>query len=132
MGRSSLGLAVMILCLVGPSLAPAAGLDISVDQIDLCAAVRERTPVGVTDTFPSDISGIYCFTKIAGAKDTTAVVHAWYHGEEKIAEVELPVKSSLWRTWSRKRMLPQWQGEWKVEVVAADGSVLASKRFWLK
>jgi hypothetical protein len=134
MGNSSLSLrlALILLCVIGPSITFSAEMKLKVDQMDFCAAVRERSPIGVADSFPSDISAIYCFTRVAGAQDTTAVVHRWFRGETRVVDVDLPVCSGLWRTWSRKRMLPGWQGQWHVDVVDPDGSVIASKRFFLR
>jgi hypothetical protein len=132
MGNSNLRFVIMLLCIISPSLALSGELSLSVDQMDFCAAMKNRTPIGVADTFPSDISSIYCFTRVAGAKDTTGVIHAWFYGSVNVAEVELVVKSPLWRTWSRKRMLPGWQGDWRVDVIASDGSVIASKKFHLR
>ena len=97
-----------------------------------CAAIKDRTPVTVADTFPSDISAICCYTRIVGAKDTTEVIHSWYYGDTKVADVKLAVKSPLWRTWSRKKIIPGQRGEWKVEVIAPDESVIASKRFFIE
>ena len=106
--------------------------DINVDEMVFCAAVKDRNPVGVADTFPADIYSLYCFTTIAGAKDTTAVRHRWHWAGRTMADVELPVRSSHWRTWSRKRMLPAWRGEWKVDIITADSVVIESKTFVLK
>jgi hypothetical protein len=97
-----------------------------------CAAIKDRTPVTVADTFPSDISAVYCFTRIVGAQDSTAVVHSWYRGDARVSDVTLAVKSPLWRTWSRKKINPSLRGEWKVEVIAPDESVIASKKFFIE
>lgn len=132
MDRARLALGIALLFVFIPLLASAAQGDLEAGEISLCAAVQDRVPVGVADSFPSDIFSVYCFTRIVGADDTTTVVHRWYHGDTRVAEVELVVKSSNWRTWSRKRMMPEWSGQWKVEVVAADGSVIASKEFTLE
>jgi hypothetical protein len=127
-----LGLALSVLCLLLPGLCGAGELTMDVGELVLCAAIKERTPVGVADTFPSDIFSIYCFTRITGARDTAVVTHRWLYGEKEMAEVDLPVKSSSWRTWSSKRMLPEWQGDWKVEILSPEGEVIASKKFFVK
>ena len=103
-----------------------------VDEMVFSAAIKDRTPITVSDTFPSDIAAVYCYTRIVGAEDTTAIVHSWYHGEDKVVDVGLPVKSPLWRTWSRKTIAPGGRGEWKVDVIAPDGSVIASKKFFIE
>jgi hypothetical protein len=106
--------------------------DFAVDEMVFCAAIKDRTPVTVSDTFPSDITSVYCYTRIVGAEDTIAVVHSWFHGETRVSVVKLPVKSPLWRTWSRKSIAPGGRGEWKVDVIAPDESVVASKKFFLE
>lgn len=132
MRKLSIGSGLIFLCVVGPSLALSGEITLSVDQMDFCAAIKDRAPVTVADTFPADIFSIYCYTRVLGAHDTTAVVHSWYRDSTKVAEVELAVKSPVWRTWSSKKMIPEWRGEWKVEVTAPDGSVIASKSFFLE
>jgi hypothetical protein len=110
----------------------AAKAGLAVDQVVFCAAIKDRFPAGVADTFPADIYGVYCYSRVTGASDTTAVRHLWYRGETKMAERRLPVRSSPWRTWSAKEMRKDWSGDWRVDVVGPDGTVLASKRFCLK
>ena len=104
----------------------------AVDEMVFCAAIKDRMPITVSDTFPSDIVAVYCYTRIVGAEDTTAVTHSWFHGETRVSDVKLPVKSPLWRTWSRKSIAPGGRGEWKVDVIAPDESVIASKKFFLE
>jgi hypothetical protein len=105
---------------------------LSIDEMVFCAGVKSRSPVGVADTFPSDVFSVFCFTRILGAKDTTAVVHTWYHGDRKMASIELPVKSPLWRTWSSKKMWSELRGQWRVDVTTLDGTVIDSRNFRLE
>lgn len=107
-------------------------VELSVDEMCFCAAMKGRTPIGVADTFPSDIFRIYCYTLIVGAGDTTTVVHSWFRGGTRVADVRLAVKSDWWRTWSHKKMASDLRGDWRVDVVAPDSSVIASKKFFLE
>jgi hypothetical protein len=116
--------------LTGACVGSESGL--GVEQMEFCAAVRDRTPVGVAEAFPADIAQVYCFTRIVGAADTTAVVHVWYYDNKEISRVDLPVKSASWRTWSSKKMAPDWKGTWRVDVMENDTTVVASKEFILK
>ena len=61
--------------------------------------------------------------------DSTTVSHVWYHGEIRRADVQLNVRGYRWRTWSTKVIQEDWTGEWRVDVVSADGKILKSKRF---
>jgi len=105
---------------------------LSVEQMEFCAAVNDRVPVGSASTFPSDISRVYCFTRITGATDTLTVAHVWYYGDRELARVDLDVKSASWRTWSSKKMDSGWKGAWRVDVVYGDTTVVASKGFILE
>jgi hypothetical protein len=39
------------------------------------------------------------------------------------------VKSVAWRTFSQKKILPQWTGNWEVKVVDSSGATLGSVAF---
>lgn len=106
--------------------------ELKVDEMVFCAAVKDRVPVGVADTFPADVYRVFCFTRIVGATDTMSVKHVWYRGDTLVAERRLPVRSSPWRTWSAQVMREEWRGEWRVEVRTAKGALLASKKLRLE
>ena len=140
MRNSILKMSLLVMCIVTPSIAitgevtqvggSPAKLDMTVEELVLCAAIKDRSPAGVADTFPSDIYSVCCYTKLAGSRDTPSITHVWYHGRTKMAEMKLAVRSLPWRTWSSKQMRKDWKGEWKVEVVTSDGVVIASKKFF--
>ena len=46
-----------------------------------------------------------------------------------MARVVLPVRSADWRTWTSKRILPQWTGRWKVEILDSDENLLQTITF---
>jgi hypothetical protein len=100
--------------------------------MEFCTGIEDRQPVGATSQFFSEIDRIYCFTRITGAADTMTVQHVWYFGENEKARVALPVRSKSWRTWSSKRMIADWAGVWRVDVVMPDGTVLMKKEFVYK
>jgi hypothetical protein len=90
------------------------------------------TPQGAADSFKSGVGKLYAFTKITGAQGETSVKHLWFHGDHLVAEVELPVKASTWRTYSSKTIMPDMTSPWKVDVTAQDGTVLKSIPFTIK
>ena len=100
-----------------------------VGHIAVCTDVQNRVPISADTTFSSTAGTVYCFTRIEGATDTTSVTHVWYYGQKKMAEVTLPVQSGRWRTWSTKRIMPQWTGKWNVVVLSEDGDPLAQASF---
>jgi len=98
----------------------------------ICKEVEEREPVGKGESFPPDVGKLYCHNLVEGAEDSTTVTHIWYYGEEEMAKVDLPVRSSHWRTWSSKVILPQWKGWWRVDILSVQGDTLTSLYFVIK
>ncbi len=81
------------------------------------------------DEFSADAGQVYCLTRIVNLGAAETVTHAWYYEGKTMARVELKVGSSHWRTWSSKRILPAWTGDWEVKVSDENGMVLASAGF---
>ncbi|MGD9212859.1 MAG: DUF2914 domain-containing protein, partial [Desulfobacteraceae bacterium] len=73
--------------------------EISIQEGVICQDVVNRIPIGAGDIFPSDIPKLYCYTKVIGAQSPTSITHMWYQNGMLQAKVQLPVKSSSWRTW---------------------------------
>jgi len=105
---------------------------LQVTEMKFCKTVQDREPVGVDTVFADTVKQVYCFTLIEGAQDTTSITHVWYYGDEKRAEVHLKVGSIRWRTWSSKRIMKEWLGKWRVEVISAEGKILRTKEFDIK
>ncbi len=95
-------------------------------------AVEEQMPVDQVETYPADYGKLYYFTRILGAYEPTEVTHVWQYQGQEMARIVLPVRSVDWRTYSSKRFLPQWTGEWRVLVLDAQGQELADQRFVLE
>ncbi|MCU0294149.1 MAG: DUF2914 domain-containing protein [Thermoanaerobaculaceae bacterium] len=93
----------------------------------VCTGVKDRTPEGAAEKFPASVGQLTCFSEIKNGRDK--VVHVWYHGDTEVRRVELPVKAERWRTWSVKNVAATMTGPWRVDVVDADGKVLASSKF---
>ncbi len=100
-----------------------------VEAAAIGTAVQEREPVGVDSLFAADVGEVVCWTRIAGAPDTTSVTFVWLRNGEEMARVDLPVKSPMWRTWSSKKIRPDWTGAWEVRVLDPAGEVLKSLSF---
>jgi len=105
---------------------------ISVEEMKFCTAVEDRQPAGVDTSFAAEVERVFCYTVI-NSPDTAVVSQMWYHGDKEMAKIDLNVRpSKTWRTWSSKRIIPEWTGEWRVDVVTASGAVLQSKKFTVK
>jgi hypothetical protein len=104
----------------------------SVERIAIATHIVDREPSGVSEVFSGDVDKLYCFTEIVTDNYPTKVVHIWLYDNNIIAEVPLEVNSNKWRTYSSKRILPNWQGNWRVEVYDDNGKMIGSKNFTVK
>lgn len=98
----------------------------------LTSGIENREPVDKLSNQIVGISGevvkFYFFTQIINKKDTV-ITHRWLHNGEVAAEVNLNIGSENWRTYSSKRIRPEWQGEWSVQVLDAANQVIAEHSF---
>lgn len=103
--------------------------NIEVTTLEIGTTVEDRNIVNPDTSFSSSVGNLFCFTRITGAEDTTQVSHVWYYDDEEMARTELDVRSSDWRTWSSKNILPTWVGSWRVVIEDAGGNSLAEQTF---
>lgn len=92
--------------------------------------VEDREPVGVGETFPSDVGQVYAWMRVTGANDQ-AIQVVWSYGPHTW-NVPLEIGGPHWRTWSSKIIIPAWTGEWTVEVQDAQGSSITTTTFTIE
>ena len=102
---------------------------LEVKEYALCTGVEDRQPVNKRTTFTQDVGRVYLWINIYGAEEPTQIKHRWHYKGQNMAEVSLDIKYPYYRTWSYKTILPQWVGDWTVDVVDAKGSVLQEISF---
>jgi len=90
----------------------------------LARSVVDRQPQDTGTAFPADVGQIVLWTRVSGAGADEVIHHVWFHGDGQVADVELRLGGSPWRTWSRKTIPPEATGAWSVEVRSAAGDVL--------
>ncbi len=115
-----------------PTAPPATAPGLSVSEAVITAGIESLTPKGASDSFEANVGKLYAFTKITGAEGETTIKHLWFHGDQLVSEVELPIKAASWRTYSSKTITPEMTGPWKVDVTTHDGTVLKSIPFTIK
>jgi hypothetical protein len=91
-------------------------------------AVVDREPVSDLTTIPATDSSAIFFTELRDMEGKT-VTHLWKFNGEVMAEVKFNVGGPRWRVWSSKNLMPEWYGEWIVDVVDDAGTVLTEKNF---
>lgn len=103
-----------------------------IEEAVVCQDVVDRAPVGISDTFAKETAKLYCFTRVVGAQADSQITHNWYYQGALKASVKLNVRSSNFRTWSSKTIIPEWAGEWMVEILSEDGKPLESIIFFIQ
>ena len=111
-----------------------ANTSVTVLKAQLCSALAKRgSPDWQCTPASGDLRpGTYMFyTRLLAAASTT-VEHRWYFGGRAHQTMRLRVTASPgngYRTFSATTVSPQRAGDWKVELRAADGSLLQEERF---
>ena len=95
----------------------------------VCTSVVDRACVDPKEEFSAAVEQLYCLTRITGAQEDIEVTHVWYFGDIERARISLAVRSSSYRTYSSKRIQAHEAGQWRVEVLGPDGSVLKTISF---
>jgi hypothetical protein len=105
---------------------------VEVDNIAICSSIENKQPVGTDSVFTADVGKLYCFTKLISQLDTSEVSHVWFFEDKEMTKVALTMKAKSWRTWSAKTILPEWKGNWRVEVRDSADKVITRITFKVK
>src|SRR5882672_5088960 len=95
-------------------------------EIKIGTAVENHEVTGEADKFPADTAQLIGWSKVTGATEPLQISHVWKRNGEQAASVPLMVKSSPYRTYSRKTVTDM-PGKWSLEVQDTNGKVLATK-----
>ena len=111
-----------------PKAAPAASFTIA--RMDLATGVENRLPTGIATTFPSTTEKVYCYLELNNVSANTSFTYVWTFGLNEMARVTQTANRTVakYRTWSTKA-LGGMKGDWKVDLVDANGTVLKSAAF---
>lgn len=110
--------AVRLFWLAAAAALPAAGAEVSplkAPEVAVCEAVVDRTCRGAAKTFSSDVEWLTFLTRVDGATGDAFVTHVWRFEGNEVRKVNLPVRTSSYRTWSSKRVQGT-PGKWSCEV----------------
>ncbi len=125
-------LIVWMFVVVAMGISCAQAEDLKVADGVITSAIENQMPVDKIESYRADFGKLYCFTRIVGAQEDTVITHVWYYQDNELARVPLPIRSSNWRTYSSKRVLPQWAGEWKVVILDEKENEIATIPFNLE
>lgn len=109
--------------------APAQTPTITIQEASIATGVEKRLPVGVAEQFSPEMGQLVCWTKLTAPEAPTEIEHVWFYKDKEMTRVKLSVGAKTWRTWSRKTIAKSAIGDWRVDVVDAQGNVLKSVKF---
>ena len=106
--------------------------NIKVENIAICTSIENRQPIGIDSVFNADAGQLCCYTKLTSQTDMSKISHVWFYQDKQMTKIDLVMKAKTWRTWSTKTILPDWKGDWRVEVQDSTGNVITSTSFKIK
>jgi hypothetical protein len=118
----------LLVCVLAP---PVFAGTLRIAEGVITTQIVDRAPVDEIAGYPAQQGRLYCFTRIVGAQGETQVTHVWLYRDKEMARVTLPVRSASWRTYSSKQILPEWAGEWQVQVLDEAGQEIGVIPFTL-
>ena len=104
-----------------------------VQDIEICKSINNRTPVGSDVVFTNNVDSLYCFTRIQNPGPKKEVKHIWYYDNQMMTQVRYNVKkSTIYRSWTKKTILSNQIGKWRVDIQDINGTIIGSKNFEIK
>lgn len=126
-GSMKIVVVAVLLVAVASGLVVAQESGLKVVRGVLATAIENRLPVEATAPIAANVGQLFYFTEVEGGPAT--IQHVWIWKGQTMATVSLEVKSPRYRTWSSKRIQPEWTGQWRIEARNSDGTVLSSHDF---
>jgi hypothetical protein len=117
---------VLALAFVVMAPLPAMSAEPTVSRAQFTTAVLDREPTDELSAISPDADKVFFFTELRNF-DGTAVTHRWSLNGAVMAEVSFNVRASRWRVHSSKTLLPEWRGDWVVDVVDENGVVVETR-----
>ena len=136
---------VFVAALLALAVVDAALAEVTVTDMSIAEGRDAMEPVNPGTTFSSDLPYLWCFTRVSGmeipdsrrqAGDFPSVYHVWSRkqGDEfvEVTKIRLSIRGESWRTRSQKTIHPNYQGEWRVQVIDQQDKVLATIPFTIR
>jgi len=106
---------------------------LTVQDIKICKSIYKRTPVGSDVVFTNNVDSLYCYTRIQNPGPKREVKHVWYYDNQMMTQIRYNVKkSNIYRSWTKKTILSNQIGRWRVDIQDNNGTIIGSKIFEIK
>ncbi len=91
--------------------------------------VDNREPVLSVDSISSSAyTSISFFTELTDLSGHN-ITHQWMLNDKVMFEKTFAVNGARWRVWTSKTLIPSWTGQWTVNVLDDDRSIMSSTSF---
>ncbi len=115
-----------LLLMLGSSvLFSSALLAAGVERGQFTTDVIDREPVDQVFTLTSDNQQVKFFTEIMDMQGQT-VTHQWVFNDEVMFEKTFDIGGPRWRIWTSKNLQPGWTGQWTVNILDGERTMLNS------
>ena len=106
------------------------GKQLVLKDIKICKLIQNRKPIDIGVEFANSVDSLYCYTRIQNLGQKKEVRHIWYFENQIMTQVRYNVKkSNIYRSWTKKTILPYHVGNWRVDVQDQNGTIIGSKKF---
>ena len=103
---------------------------LKLNEIMICRDIYKRNPVKPGIDFINTVDTLFCYTKISNSGLKQQVRHVWFYKNKEITTVKYNIKPSFnYRSWSRKKIMKNQIGEWRVDVIDNNDELLGSINF---
>ena len=85
-------------------------------------------PIDIVEEANNTLGKIYFFTNIRDLKGEY-ITHRWIYDDNVMTNVRFEIRGSRWRVWSSKNLWPTWVGQWRVQVLLDDATMLYESTF---
>ncbi|MDH3229596.1 MAG: DUF2914 domain-containing protein, partial [Alphaproteobacteria bacterium] len=89
-------------------------------------AIKKRYPANDVETLDDPHQAISFFNELH-AMAGKRITHRWVHNGSVMFEASFDVMAQRWRIWSTQLLPADQAGEWTVEIVDEDGTVLEAR-----
>jgi len=101
----------------------------TIEKMVIAESIKNREPVGVSDTFPPTTEKVYCFLEVTNIAQDTQIKFIWYRNSKRVHTYKLPLKQGVrWRTYAYKNIYGK-KGKWNVEVKDSKGNIVKAVAF---
>ena len=104
--------------------------NLKLNEIMICRGIYKRNPIKPGYKFINNVDSLFCYTKISNTGPKQEIKHVWFYEDKEISSVVYNIKTSYnYRSWSRKTIYPKQIGNWRVDVVARNGTIIGTRNF---